>query len=841
MTIAQTDRHTSNHKPQPSLNAEIQGNPMSLLILKKYILSSELKNTSYKCHFLNATSLPNSIWYTPIKSRKYKEKKMKPSLALFPNLFAVLALFACWQATAAPSFLVQPYLQNPTSDAMSVYLETTDQNVQLHYRLRGSSAAYTSVAMEKIASTSSIYKARATGLSSNTGYEYYVSTNGGNSAKWSFKTWPVANDNVNDFKMVAFSDSQGQHVSRLEDIIANGIISIDCNGSVAQCNDEIAAIIVPGDLVQSGGSVSQWRNDFFAAAADLLAHVAVIPAIGNHDYSLTHFTNYFELPDNGYQDYDEQWYVQDYLNLRLITLNSNGSVNSTLNNSQRQWLESLLADTALNNDIDYVMLQIHHPCKSEMWIPGESQLTCEYVEKFENLSAQTGKITGHIFGHTHAYSRGQSRDVSHLWLNAAVSSGDIDYWDEYPQFDYDEFQKSYPEYGYSTLVFGVNQTQMHVKRYSGGDGQSNYWGYQGEGIRDDFTVGGDNTAPQQPTAFSPNNSQIQGEFELIASDYSDADNDQHLEAHWQVSSDPQFATAELDFWGNKTRSENIWKYVNTQQGVALNNYQVSTQLPTGTYHWRVRYRDEHWAWSDWSNTATFSVEGLTYSDNLVLNGGAENGISNWTIETGVVEANASGDCSGVTAQSGDYYFAVGGICQHSDIGQAAQTVDLSEYSADIELGTAKLELMAQMRDWNGSDVPQAWVDIYDAEQNLIASSELISNASSSWTNLTTLLDLPNNAATATVRIKGTKNTGTDNDSYIDEISLRIAIPSLAVSMLTTNNLISNGEADQGLDNWQIETGVVEAVAAGECNGASAANSGNNYFALGGICSHSSVG
>lgn len=752
----------------------------------------------------------------------------------------VLSMSMAWVVNAAPNFMVKPYLQNPSTNAMSVYVETLDLGVKVHYRELGKVDSFDVQNMSRVTALSSIRSARITGLKSNTRYEYYVSTLGGSSDVFRFKTWPKVSDNTSDFKILAFSDSQGQHADRLADIVNNGMVPNDCNNNLDECDNAVAAILVPGDLVQTGGVISQWRKDFFGKAAPILARVPVIPAIGNHDYALSNFINYFEFPENGYKDYNEQWYYADYLNFRLITLNSNSGINDALNNTQRQWLDNLLSDTANSDDIDYVMLQIHHPCKSEMWLPGEKELTCEYVRKFENVSAQTGKITGHVFGHTHAYSRGQSRDVSHIWLNAAVSSGDIDYWDEFPQADYDEFQKSYPEYGYSSLVFGVDQKRLSVKRYSGGDGRDNYWGYQGEGIRDDFTIAGNNSKPDQPTASSPSNESIFGSFTLIATPFADADNDSHLEAHWQVSSRSDFATPELDFWGNKTRSENIWKYENTQAGVVLSEYNVNTQLPAGRYFWRVRYRDEHWDWSDWSNTSTFNVAGLTYSANLLQNPGAEEGMVSWTVETGVVESNASNECNGVAAQTGSRYFSVGGICDHSVVGQAMQLVDLSEYADEIATAQAILNLSAYTRDWNGSDVPEVWADVYDVNGQLLVSSNVLSNAAASWANLETTLDLPVTAVKVIVRMKGTRTSGEDNDSYVDSLVLRVGYAGDGGQPITTSNLIVNPGAENDLSGWSIDTGVVESQTAGACDGASP-QEGNRYFVVGGLCAHSEVG
>jgi hypothetical protein len=47
--------------------------------------------------------------------------------------------------------------------------------------------------------------------------------------------------------------------------------------------DEIAALVIVGDLVYTGGSRSDWRH-FDELIAPVARNVAVLPAIGNHDY-----------------------------------------------------------------------------------------------------------------------------------------------------------------------------------------------------------------------------------------------------------------------------------------------------------------------------------------------------------------------------------------------------------------------------------------------------------------------------------------------------------------------------------------------------------------------------
>ena len=94
---------------------------------------------------------------------------------------------------------------------------------------------------------------------------------------------------------------------------------------------------------------------------------------------------------------------------------------------------------ANNPNIDFVFAQLHHPHKSELWTPGNTDYTGEVVNLLENFSSNSGKPSIHFFGHTHGYSRGQSKNHSHLMVNVASAGGNLDSWGEYPNNDYDEY------------------------------------------------------------------------------------------------------------------------------------------------------------------------------------------------------------------------------------------------------------------------------------------------------------------------------------------------------------------------------------------------------------------
>ena len=132
------------------------------------------------------------------------------------------------------------------------------------------------------------------------------------------------------------------------------------------------------------------------------------------------------------------------------------------NKTQLSWLDDLLARTKENEEIDFVFAQMHHPHKSELWLDGEEDYTGQIVKKLEAFSTETGKPSIHFFGHTHGYSRGQSRDHKHLWINVASAGGSIDNWGEFAQQNYDEFTVTQDEYGFVMVEVNPNDGDSKV-------------------------------------------------------------------------------------------------------------------------------------------------------------------------------------------------------------------------------------------------------------------------------------------------------------------------------------------------------------------------------------------
>jgi hypothetical protein len=177
----------------------------------------------------------------------------------------------------------------------------------------------------------------------------------------------------------------------------------------------------------------------------------------------------------------------------------------------------------------------------------------------------------------------------------------------------------------------------------------------------------------------------------------------------------------------------------------------------------------------------------------VDNNGAELALLSWT---GQIEDLLSNECGSVPVHTGDKMFAVGGVCQNeSAYGQATQVVSVLPYEMDILEGDVYADYSAFMRNFSGSDIPSMYLEFVDDLGNVISSSPTIMNSQAIWTEKSNLELIPSNTKTINIILEGTRNAGTDNDSYFDDLSLILVKNQLCSnydpcpSMRMVNNLV----------------------------------------------------
>jgi hypothetical protein len=661
---------------------------------------------------------------------------------------------------AHAGFVVEPFLQRAEPTAITVAWESDDGDATLSW---GATDALDQAAAddEQVSPGGTLHHARITGLTPGQRYWYRVTAGAETSGPHAF----VAPETSGPTRLLAMSDMQrdGSRPDQFASIVADGVLP--------WFGDDLPAaldlVLVAGDLVDNGWSYGEWAQTFFAPAAPLFRQVPLYPVPGNHEADTPYFFDYFDLPANGT---DEHWWWFDHSNVRIVGLDSNSGY---AGQTQLAWLEELLAETCADETVDFVFAQLHHPFRSELWLPGENPWTGQVQRRMEQFSTDCGKPSVHFFGHTHGYSRGNARDHQHLMVNVATAGGRIDRWGEYPQRDYPEFLTTDDEYGFVVVeVEDGEEPWFRLRRVTRGDADA----VRDNEVTDDVTVRAGNAAPEAPTAASPLDDEpvAPDGLLLVASAYSDPDGDAQSAAHWQVSTDcGSWDEPAFDGWW---QHRNEYFGEDRQAGDDLSDAWVEGLEPETPHCWRVRYRDVGLVWSPWSTPQPFTTGPSEWTDELLTNGGAEDGTEGWTVLEGTFESVESNTCDGGSAFEGQRYFAVGGICEdQTDFARVEQRRDLALWTGVIDEGFTTARLQGRIADWGGDDEPSVLLEALDAGGAVVASAGPVSTRSPQWQAVDEQLALPAGTRSLRVELTGTRNAGSDNDSYVDALSLTLRL------------------------------------------------------------------
>ena len=178
------------------------------------------------------------------------------------------------------------------------------------------------------------------------------------------------------------------------------------------------------------------------------------------------------------------------------------------------------------------------------------------------------------------------------------------------------------------------------------------------------------------------------------------------------------------------------------------------------------------------------------TQNLLKNGDAEQGTTFWA---GDIESLNSNQCDAVPVYAGAKLFAVGGICSNEKaLGTATQLVDVLSYASTIDTGNQKVELEGYLRNYGGVDIPSMYMEFLNGSNGVISTSTSVSNNTASWTNKKVTATVPGGTRSIKVILKGTRNGGTDNDSYFDNLTLKL-LPVEKSAIIVSNSTVEKEE------------------------------------------------
>lgn len=696
----------------------------------------------------------------------------RPARYRFSPVYPTVTLLILLASSlAGQSGLVSPYLQRATPTSIVVMWETsTTPESLVEYGLTTALGSSQSGSAITTPGNTQLHRVTLSNLLPATRYYYRARTGSYISGIYDFETPPLRTSEA-PLNIVLMSDMQkdGGNPNIFQNLINNSLLPYVESHYGTPLSDKLQLAVLPGDVVETGSNYNMWKNDFFNPAEALWRSVPCYPAIGNHEGNSQNYFNYFTLPENGTPGYLEHWYSTDYSNVRVISCNTNGGYRIQ---AQLDWLDSILVETCADTLIDFVFAEMHHPFKSELWIPGETDYTGQIVQRLEALTDTCGKPTVHFFGHTHAYSRGESRDHRHLWVNVATAGGNIDYWGEFANTDYDEYIISTDDYGFVMVeVTAGTAPKFVLKRLSFGD----QYNPGGSTLTDSLVIRMNNASPVKPVSLFPIAADTVSPLCVTfqADGFADPDGDGFGAAHWQVAPDSAgFGTPVRESW---KQYANWYNEVNLQATDNLTD-EPFDDLPAGEeLWWRVRYRDKSLGWSAWSTPARFHTLPIdTLTGNLVQNAGAESGTTQWTVTTGILEALYSQQCASVNPHGGTYFFSVGGNCTESPFASAYQLIDVSSHAGAIDSADILVHFGAFMTAYAANnDEPSLALQFLNAGGSTIGTTDTLRHRTATWTLKEKLFAVPPGTRTIRYNIMGTRLAGVDNDSYMDDLFLKL--------------------------------------------------------------------
>ncbi len=303
-----------------------------------------------------------------------KTKLCQSILSTILLILVYTSLFA--QTDSYPENLhIYPYLQYVTPNSIIIKWETVTPMVGKVIYSEDDSFSNE----KRELNPAKIHEIKLVDLKPGTRYYYKVSYNNTMLESASFTTAPVPG--TPNWRMVAYGDNRSYPETHKR-IVAQ----------ILKLNPSM--IIHTGDLVASGDSYEQWKEQYFDPMKGLSENITVFPSLGNHERNSPYYYEYMSVPDeNG-----ESYYSFDYGNAHFIALNSNAEeAPFAIDSEQTKWL---INDLKENADAEWKIVFFHHPLFRCHPTRGIEPQRWVWQEVFEEYGVDLV-----VNGHDHYYQR----------------------------------------------------------------------------------------------------------------------------------------------------------------------------------------------------------------------------------------------------------------------------------------------------------------------------------------------------------------------------------------------------------------------------------------------------
>ena len=278
-----------------------------------------------------------------------------------------------------------PFLQNPTTDGMTICWETgilTTDSVEW-----GETQSLGNVVIDSAAGLN--HEHRITGLAPDQVYHYRVTHDGQPGA---IKTFATAADTCSPFNFVLIGDSRSGHITH--QINANKIESISPD-----------FVINAGDIVDHQdtelGNETVWQIHFNIERS-LMSQIPLYPVLGNHDTETEGiWERLFAPPSVG--SGSELYYSFTYGNSLFVIVNTQEPY--IAGTTQYDWLESALAAGQVDPEILHIFVAFHVPPYTAGDRGNNQVIIAQLVPLFETYGVQA-VLNGHEHNFQHLEQNG---------------------------------------------------------------------------------------------------------------------------------------------------------------------------------------------------------------------------------------------------------------------------------------------------------------------------------------------------------------------------------------------------------------------------------------------------
>jgi acid phosphatase type 7 len=295
-----------------------------------------------------------------------------------------LALLAVASLCHASGIAKGPYLQNPTTSAITVCWVSDEETTGTVEYLpdTDSRSDFTGANTARDKAKAQYHKVRLTGLKPYTRYRYRVTCDSRISPIGTFKTAaPLAQP----FKFIAYGDTRTQPNVHADVLRRMGLFEPDF-------------VIQSGDLVADGENQVQW-DEYWRTAERFLLNVPMYPALGNHERGGAPYFRYFEVP---------QEYSFDYGNVHFVALNSNRPASEHA--AQEEWLRK---DLAAHQSATWRVAFFHHTLYTCTTIASRREQELKLRARLEPIF-KAGNVQLVVNGHDHNYQHHVANGIHYV-------------------------------------------------------------------------------------------------------------------------------------------------------------------------------------------------------------------------------------------------------------------------------------------------------------------------------------------------------------------------------------------------------------------------------------------